>query len=205
MALNGRSKQEVVSEFRCSAILDAGRSVFARRGYEAATVEEIAEAAGVAKGTVYLYFKSKREIYLAALRVDIAAIHAETRLAMEAEPTADRKLRAFIATRFRFCEVNRDFFKIYYSEFANIFTHPAQNSAMVGIYRQQVGLLKELLEELQSSGEIRPLPAGTLAHAVYDTTRCMIANRVMGWLAGDVERDIDVTFELLWNGMAVKR
>ena len=71
MALTGKTKHDVVSEFRCGEILAAARKVFAVRGFNEATVDEIAAAAGIAKGTVYLYFSSKKDIYLAALKQGI--------------------------------------------------------------------------------------------------------------------------------------
>jgi AcrR family transcriptional regulator len=46
------------------AIVEAAREIFARQGYETTTIAEIAAAAGIAVGTVYLYFRNKREIYL---------------------------------------------------------------------------------------------------------------------------------------------
>ena len=46
------------------AIIDAASEIFSRQGYEATTIAEIAAAAGIAVGTVYLYFRNKREIYL---------------------------------------------------------------------------------------------------------------------------------------------
>ncbi len=69
---------------RGAEILDAATAVFARHGYAAATVEAVAERAGVAKGTVYQYFKSKEELlfavfdrwtarYFAALRSKVPA------------------------------------------------------------------------------------------------------------------------------------
>ena len=45
------------------AIIEAARNIFAMKGYEDTTIAEIAEEAGVAVGTVYLYFHNKREIY----------------------------------------------------------------------------------------------------------------------------------------------
>lgn len=48
------------------AIVEAARDIFSRRGYDATTIAEIAAAAGIAVGTVYLYFHNKREIYIDA-------------------------------------------------------------------------------------------------------------------------------------------
>ena len=58
------SKDDVVTAFRRDQILDAAHGVFASRGFKEATVGHIADAAGIAKGTLYLYFKSKDEILL---------------------------------------------------------------------------------------------------------------------------------------------
>ena len=55
------------------AILRAATCVFARNGYFNSKVADIASAAGVADGTVYLYFKSKEEIFGAVLEGHLAA------------------------------------------------------------------------------------------------------------------------------------
>src|SRR5512141_1333187 len=56
------TKKQVVEEFRCRAIRDAAMRVVGRKGLEKATVDDIAREAGVAKGTLYLYFRSRDEI-----------------------------------------------------------------------------------------------------------------------------------------------
>lgn len=56
-----KTKQQVVSEFRRTAIVDAARTVFARKGFARGIMDEIANEAKMAKGTVYLYFRSKKE------------------------------------------------------------------------------------------------------------------------------------------------
>lgn len=59
------SPKKVDRESRRRDVLAAASVVFARRGYSAATVDEIAETAGLAKGTVYLSFKSKEDLFFA--------------------------------------------------------------------------------------------------------------------------------------------
>ena len=54
-------------EVRTAEIEQAARKVFLSRGFQAATIQEIAEEAGIAKGTVYLYYKSKDDLYTALL------------------------------------------------------------------------------------------------------------------------------------------
>jgi AcrR family transcriptional regulator len=61
---------------RRADLMDAARRIFAERGYHETTVEDITRAAGVAKGTYYLYFSEKREIFLAIIRDLLDAIKA---------------------------------------------------------------------------------------------------------------------------------
>src|SRR5687767_4484147 len=63
---------ERIPEGSRNRLLDAAVEVFARRGYERATIDEVAEAAGLSKGTVYWHFDSKAELFGALLdeRID---------------------------------------------------------------------------------------------------------------------------------------
>lgn len=61
------TKKEIVTEFRTREILAAARRLMQSRGVEAVTMEEIAAAAGVAKGTLYLYFQGKDELVQALI------------------------------------------------------------------------------------------------------------------------------------------
>jgi AcrR family transcriptional regulator len=59
---------------RRQAILDAALTVFAARGYEAARLDDVAAQAGVAKGTLYLYFEDKQALFEALVRSAVSPI-----------------------------------------------------------------------------------------------------------------------------------
>jgi AcrR family transcriptional regulator len=63
----GRPPDVELQERRRAEILDAATAVFSKRGFGAADVQEVAEQAGIGKGTVYRYFPSKEELFLAAV------------------------------------------------------------------------------------------------------------------------------------------
>lgn len=201
-----KTKREVVSEFRCTEILGAARKVFAKRGFEQATVDDIAAAAGVAKGTLYLYFRSKREIYLEAMRRDVLALHEETNCRMAACNTIEGKIRAFIATRVKYLEENRDFFKIYHSEFANFFVPLAHApNGFRELYLRQAKVLESVLEQAVREGAIRRVCPQSTAMRIYDITRGLIAQRLLGWSKAGVEEDTESLFDLLWRGIGKER
>ena len=68
------ARRKVDADARRQAILDAALTVFAERGYEAARLDDVAAKAGVAKGTLYLYFKDKEALFEALVRGAVSPI-----------------------------------------------------------------------------------------------------------------------------------
>src|SRR4030042_3423802 len=62
------SRKKKITEKRRAQILKAATEVFSSKGYTAATIPEIARLAGIAAGTIYLYFPSKREMFIAVVK-----------------------------------------------------------------------------------------------------------------------------------------
>jgi len=56
--------------------------VFAEKGYDATSVQEIAEATGVAKGTIYYHFKGKRELFVASIKEGLRELIDEAKAAV---------------------------------------------------------------------------------------------------------------------------
>lgn len=81
-------------------ILSAAERVFAKRGFFAARVSEIAKDAGVADGTIYLYFKSKDDLLISLFESRMKQVNDLLRAAIDAVPPTDQ-LHAFIRTYLR--------------------------------------------------------------------------------------------------------
>ncbi|MER5200628.1 TetR/AcrR family transcriptional regulator [Streptomyces sp. NPDC002755] len=82
-------------------MLDAAVETFGRRGYMAASMDEIAELAGVSKPLVYLYLNSKEDLFTACIRREAKALVEAVRTGVRTDLPADRQLwdglRAFFA------------------------------------------------------------------------------------------------------------
>src|SRR5205085_4295989 len=85
-------------------IIDAAVRVFARNGFYNSRVSDIAREAGIASGTIYLYFKTKDEILVTLFREKMAAwvAHVRGEIAGEADPVA--KIRRLVALHFSVLE-----------------------------------------------------------------------------------------------------
>jgi AcrR family transcriptional regulator len=199
-----RSKQQAVLEFRRAGILDAARKVFSQRSYPEVTVDDIAEASSITKATVYQYFASKQEIYLAALRQGITEMMERTREAMDAAEDVHGKIEAFVRTRLAYLEQHRDFFSVYHAEFGNL-THPASlNREFCELYRRQLEHLEAMLRAGIRRREIPTIPVQTVATTLYEATRGLMLRRMLGWSSVPVEREVAALVDLLWKGIATR-
>src|SRR5580692_2635315 len=77
-------------------ILNAAVRVFAKKGFHATRVSEVAKAAGVADGTIYLYFKSKEQLLVSLFEDRIERLLTFLRTALPTATTASDKLRRII-------------------------------------------------------------------------------------------------------------
>jgi AcrR family transcriptional regulator len=198
-----KTKRDIVTEFRHGEILDAAQRVFARRGFTEASVEAIAQEAGLAKGTVYLYYPSKRALYWAALRHGLLGLGEELARRVAAEDSLREKIRAFVDTKVSYFEEHRDLFQIYYAEFTNVGAHPwAPLRDFREFYLQQVGILKAEIREAVRKRAIARVPEDAAAFAIFDLTKGVIMRRMLGWSRSRTKEDIDFVVELAWRGLA---
>jgi TetR/AcrR family fatty acid metabolism transcriptional regulator len=91
-----------------SQIIDAAVRVFARNGFYNSRVSDIAREAGIASGTIYLYFKTKDEILVTLFREKMAAFVAGLRKAIADEADATARVRRLIRLHFETLEANPD-------------------------------------------------------------------------------------------------
>jgi AcrR family transcriptional regulator len=183
-----RTRRDVLHEFRHSQILDAARQVFARRGFAEASMDEIAQAAGLAKGTLYLYYKSKQELHRASLREGLMELCGEIELQMDRASSLRGVVETYVATKVSYFERHRDFFRMYLAEFGNALTGGACADFRDLCFRQI-----DLLEKAISRTAKGPAPEGFArgaAGAVFDLTRGVVYRRLLGWSDSRVEDDV---------------
>lgn len=189
LAVPVKTKKQIVSEFRQAEIITAARKVFAEKGYVAATVDEIAASAALAKGTIYVYFESKEQIYNAVMENDLDALRTLTLEKIAAGGTAREKISAYINARFQYCEERRDFFRIMYIESSS---SPVLSKAKAREWlREPVHQLAVAIESAIAQKQIRPWPAEILAWTVADLTTGALQRRLSATPTTTAREDAD--------------
>jgi TetR/AcrR family fatty acid metabolism transcriptional regulator len=106
--MNGGSVSAMRDPDKPQQIIDAAVRVFARNGFYNSRVSDIAREAGIASGTIYLYFKTKDEILVTLFREKMAAFVAELRREIARERDPEAKIRRLVRMHFEVLEANPD-------------------------------------------------------------------------------------------------
>ena len=93
-------------------IIKASAKIFARKGFDNTTLDEIASEANIAKGTIYLYFKNKESLYLALIRKYIDSMQHIIKKEINKDTNFHDKLRHILKQQIEFYEQDKDIFKI---------------------------------------------------------------------------------------------
>jgi AcrR family transcriptional regulator len=137
----------------CAAALD----VFAEKGFAAARLEEIARRAGVSKGTLYLYFKDKEELFRAVVRDNVAPRVDSVREAVLAADMPFAKLAPMFLARFAEATTRAPVGAV-----AKMVIGESRNfPELAKVWHDQVAgralaMLTDLIERAQHKGEVRP-------------------------------------------------
>lgn len=171
-------------------LYEAAVTLIAEQGFSATTVDEIAERAGVAKGTVYYNFKSKTELFEELLRHGVGLLTASLRAA--ADETAARggtkveALDAMIRAGLLFIDRYPAFTQLYVAELWR--TNRAWQSTLLVVRQEAVAVVETVLREGVEAGELSdeidiPLTAAALVG--------MVLVAALDWQAFQSERSID--------------
>jgi AcrR family transcriptional regulator len=112
----GAQGKRVPRAVRERQMLDAAVAVFARHGYRAASMDEIAVAAGVSKPLVYLYLHSKDQLFAACVRREAEALSVAVRAAVEPDAAPDRQLWSGLLGFFEYTAAHPDGWNLLYGQ-----------------------------------------------------------------------------------------
>lgn len=97
-------------------LFETAAEIFARKGYHRTTVEEIARAVGVAKGTIYYHFANKEDLYLAVIREGVYLFKKQLNIALAAASSPPDKISRLIEGQLHFFNQEKDFVFLYLKE-----------------------------------------------------------------------------------------
>lgn len=162
----GRPREENLAIRRREEILEAATIIFARLGYRLTDIQLVANHLDVAKGTIYHYFPSKEQLFLAAVDRGVKRLHFAVEAGIdEITDPLERIARAIRAYLQFFSE---------HPEIVELFIHERsefrdRKRPTYFVHRDRtIGAWHELMEGLIAAGRCRPIPVARVDNVIND-------------------------------------
>ena len=185
-----RNRKRKEKENRRSTILKAARKLFLERGFKAVTVDSIAEKAEVSKGSIYLCFESKEEIYTQILIADNISLNERIQNFSLIEASASQLLLEFARIYVDFFLSDKELFRIlmtFMMQTGQMHLTQQQSDELIRSTNENIKVISEIIQKGVDSGEFRPLD-----------NILQMKNAIWGMLNG-------VILLLLFTGNPIKR
>jgi len=158
--LNLEEKRQREKENRRNTILRAARKLFFERGFKSVTVDDIATKSEVSKGSIYLCFESKEEIYAQILIADNQALYKRVKNFSATEATASQLLLEYSRIYVNFFLEDTELFRIlmtFMLQTGQMNLTEKQNVELIWSTNQNINVISEIIQKGISSGEFSPV------------------------------------------------
>ena len=183
------------------AILRAATEVFARRGFFQSQVADIARAAGVAAGTVYLYFRSKDDLLVSIFERTMREAMAEGRAALDGVTAPIERLRRLARLHLERLGRDRDLAVVFQVELRQSTKFMERFSST--FLRDYIGIIRESIVAGQQSGVFRPeMNATTAAKIFFGALDEMATNWILSKRRYSLAAEADAVIDVFVHGAA---
>jgi TetR/AcrR family transcriptional regulator len=208
-------RKEREKEMRREEIIDAAQEIFFTKGLASATMDEIAEKAELSKGTLYLYYKSKEDLYLAvAMRGSDLMYKLFTEATQTERPTLQR-IEDLGEAYFEFFKRHRDYFRMYqYLENSQLHKQVSQDMLLIcanhdsKIWRLVMDLIQQGVNEGLLDADIDPAQAAIILWSSGNGLMRQIDRDDTYWkehMKVDLEATMRKSYQLILEGMMTKK
>ena len=195
-----------LTELRVRELQAAALRVISRRGLAGATMQEIADEAGLAKGTLYLYFKDREDLLEKAADFAFSKLGERLDAIVPDIPQFSEKLRALIRTEIAFFDEHREFFRVYIALKQPPVGSPnaRRRRACHPRYAAHLARLERLLRQAMDHGDVRPCDPSRLAVFVSESAVALVLRRLSEEAPPPADEDAAWMTDLLLHGLATK-
>ena len=168
-ATRARAVTDEAKERRREVILSAAKRVFAKKGYHATTIADVAKAARISYGSVYWYFDSKDALFHALMDSEELALrhHIDAALAGlgdNADGDGEEAFRVAVRATFEFFEADRDVVKLLFRD--SLVLGERFDRHLAGIYEGFIGDIEQTVATAQKAGRMVEAPARMVAFSM---------------------------------------
>lgn len=198
--IRGKRKTKQINQK--DKIVQAAEKLFAQKGFYLTTLEEIASGANLAKGTIYLHFENKTDLFISIIerKLNVLLKKIEEGIKEEGSPTGE--IKKAIKIHLNFLEKNRNFFKILQalSEEYKKEMEKELTERVIKKNARYLEILQHLIEEAIEHREVKPLNARKLAVILVGIVHSLTINWISQGEKDSLFEDHNLAWEIFWSG-----
>jgi TetR/AcrR family transcriptional regulator len=186
---------------KMESIFQASIDIFSEKGFEKATMDEIAARANVAKGTIYYHFKSKEELFLFLVEEGFSVLMNRVEQQLQTAGSAVDKLTVILEEQLRFFHSYRDFCVILLRESWGTANRQLEFRRKIGTYTR---IIEQILKEGMERGELIEVDVQTTSSAIFGAISLAAYRYIMNQETFDPESLKNTLSVMLLDGLRVK-
>ena len=189
---------EEIMQTKREAIFHAIRKLLARHDFHDLKMDDIARRAGIAKGSLYLYFKDKDSLYAGLVQslFDKLFPRIEDHLRSSAEP--QDILKNVLETQIAFFEEHIDVFTHFFREGPG---SSARESSLKASFRGYLNNLIEIVKKGIARGQLRSIDPVKATFIFVGMIRSAVVERIHGFTHEPLSGDVDKIWDIFINGV----
>lgn len=189
---------------RRDEIMVAAKKVFARKGFHATTIADIAKEAGLAYGSIYWYFDSKDDLFHALMAVEEQALRAHVSAAVERrDGDGEAPFRTAVQATFEFFEADKATVKLLFRDAYALGDRFEKH--LGGIYERFIDDIETFIVAAQQRGDVVPAPPRMVAYTLAALIG-QLAHRRLSTDDGVTAAEVaDFVVSLVLNGLRPRK
>jgi AcrR family transcriptional regulator len=200
-----RSKEEVVEEFRIQTILDAAMRVIARKGLANASMQEIASEAGIAKGTIYLYFQNQQELLERTVDAALSRLLTGLEGVLESDLPFRSRMEAFLRIQLEFLDSHQQFFRVLAASRYPVGTQPSRCTRTERPqYQHYHRKFSAFLSQAMEGGAVRSMDPDRLATFIEEGVYSVLMQRLGEEASPPLDEDVEWMTGVVMNGIGAR-
>jgi len=198
-----KTQKDTLKAKREKQILSASMRIFSKYGYQNTDVEKIADLAGLGKGTVYRYFKSKQNLFLSTLEWGLVSLRSEISRAIDRADDYLERVQLALSTYLSFFEKNRDFYRVLIQErvWAEV---ESSGWRWKEKHLSHIDHLEKILSEGMNKGYFKRVNPKSCAYALWGLTNYLLYKWLISERKYPIKKELSVIQKTFFEGILIE-
>lgn len=184
-------------------ILNAARQVLGEKEIHETLMDEIANRAGVAKGTLYLYFQSKEDLFKGLFQQTLSNLVIRVGESVKGKLSGKETLKAVFRCQAEFLDEHKDFIAHVMMRQAPPFSGP-QKKIFASGFKEVFELTDRAVEQSIQEGELKKCPARQVSITLFAHIRGFFLAHLIGLSQRSLSDEIPWMWQVFWRGIGGK-